>query len=428
MLRSVIQSSLKSRFVIVVLAAVLMVFGVTQLRHMPVDVLPEFSPPYVEIQTEALGLSAEEVEQLITVPMEQDLLNGVPWLDTIRSESVPGLSSIVLVFEPGTDLMRARQMVTERMTQAVALAARVETADHAPAPVVDEPGHDRRAVLEGPVPDPDVGAGPLDDRAALDGRARRGQCGDLGPARPAAAGAGRSETAAGSRSVSLLQVLETTGNALWVSSLSFVEASTPGTGGFIDTANQRLGIRHILPIVSPEDLAQVPIEDTDAAPRRRGQRGGRSSTADWRRAHQRWPEPPAGRREIPGRQHPGGDARGGRGARGDAARPARDRDRHARSIRPADFIEMAISNLGLALLIGCRAAGAGARRLLLQLAHRADQPGRDPAVADRRLASCSTCAAATINTMVLTGFVIALGVVVDDAIIDVENIVRRLRQ
>ena len=75
------------------------------------DVLPEFSPPYVEIQTESLGLSAEEVEQLITVPMEQDLLNGVPWLDTIRSESVPGLSSIVLVFKRGTDLMRARQMV-----------------------------------------------------------------------------------------------------------------------------------------------------------------------------------------------------------------------------------------------------------------------------------------------------------------------------
>jgi hypothetical protein len=64
------------------------------------------------------------------------------------------------------------------------------------------------------------------------------------------------------RHVSLLQVLETTGNALWVSSLSFVEASTPGTGGFIDNANQRLGIRHILPIVSPEGLGQVPIEAT----------------------------------------------------------------------------------------------------------------------------------------------------------------------
>src|SRR5262249_30969517 len=59
--------------------------------------------------------------QLITVPLEQDLLNGVAWLQTIRSESLPGLSSIVLVFEPGTDLFRARQMVGERLAQAFAL-------------------------------------------------------------------------------------------------------------------------------------------------------------------------------------------------------------------------------------------------------------------------------------------------------------------
>ncbi len=59
----------------------------------------------MQVQTEALGLSAAEVEQLITVPLEQDLLNGVPGVDTIRSESIPGLSSIVLIFEPGTDLL-----------------------------------------------------------------------------------------------------------------------------------------------------------------------------------------------------------------------------------------------------------------------------------------------------------------------------------
>ena len=69
--------------------------------------LPEFTPPYVEIQTEALGLSAEEVEQFITVPLEADLLNGVQGVDVIRSQSLPGLSSIVLVFEPGTDVYRA---------------------------------------------------------------------------------------------------------------------------------------------------------------------------------------------------------------------------------------------------------------------------------------------------------------------------------
>jgi Cu/Ag efflux pump CusA len=120
-MRGIIGSILSFRYLVVVLAAGLMVFGIAQLRNMPVDVLPEFSPPYVEIQTEALGLSAEEVEELITLGMEQDLLNGVPWLTAIRSESVPGLSSIVLIFEPGTDLMRARQMVTERLAQAFAL-------------------------------------------------------------------------------------------------------------------------------------------------------------------------------------------------------------------------------------------------------------------------------------------------------------------
>src|SRR6266508_4675607 len=121
MLRSMIGSSLQLRFLVIVLAAVLMVVGVGQVAKMPVDVLPEFSQPYVEIRTEALGLSAQEVEQLSTLGMEQDLLNGVPWLESIRSEWVPGLSSIVLTFDPGTDLYRARQMVTERLAQAFAL-------------------------------------------------------------------------------------------------------------------------------------------------------------------------------------------------------------------------------------------------------------------------------------------------------------------
>src|SRR5580765_5886861 len=112
MLNSVIQTCLRSRLIVVVVALVLMGFGIARLRHMPVDVLPEFSLPYVEIQTEALGLSAEEVEQLVTLGMEQDLLNGVPWVQSIRSESLPGLSSVVIIFKQGTDLMRARQMVS----------------------------------------------------------------------------------------------------------------------------------------------------------------------------------------------------------------------------------------------------------------------------------------------------------------------------
>ena len=101
MIRAIVRSSLQFRLLVVGIAVGVMTVGVLQLRDAPVDVLPEFTPPYAEIQTEALGLSAEEVEQLITVPLEADLLNGVQGVDVIRSESVPGLSSIVLVFEPG---------------------------------------------------------------------------------------------------------------------------------------------------------------------------------------------------------------------------------------------------------------------------------------------------------------------------------------
>src|SRR3954453_17595612 len=121
MMRWLIGSSLKFRLLVLPVAAALMVAGFVQLRQAPVDVVPEFTPPTVQIQTEALGLSAAEVEQLVTVPLEQDLLNGVPWLDQIRSESVPGLSTIDMIFQPGPNLLQARQMVQEHLPQAHAL-------------------------------------------------------------------------------------------------------------------------------------------------------------------------------------------------------------------------------------------------------------------------------------------------------------------
>ena len=121
MLRVLVSTSVRFRLLIIGLAGLLLLAGATQLQSARVDVLPEFAPTYVEVQTEALGLSAEEVEQLITVPIEADLLHGVAFLEEIRSESVPGLSSITLIFEPGTDLLEARQVVAERLTQAHAL-------------------------------------------------------------------------------------------------------------------------------------------------------------------------------------------------------------------------------------------------------------------------------------------------------------------
>ena len=86
---------MKFRLLILAAAIGILALGIVQLRGTSLEVLPEFSPPYAEIQTEALGLSAVEVEQLITVPLEADLLNGVEGVDIIRSESLPGLSSTV---------------------------------------------------------------------------------------------------------------------------------------------------------------------------------------------------------------------------------------------------------------------------------------------------------------------------------------------
>ena len=102
MMRAIVGSSLRFRFIVVALAAGMMFFGITQLRAIPVDVFPEFAPPRVQIQTACLGLSAADVEQLVTVPLE-DALNGIPGLDEMRSSSVPQLSSIELIFKQDTD-------------------------------------------------------------------------------------------------------------------------------------------------------------------------------------------------------------------------------------------------------------------------------------------------------------------------------------
>src|SRR3954454_5757522 len=104
MVRWIVASSLKFRLLVLPLALGLVVLGVTQLRKAPVDALPEFTRPVVEVQTESLGLSAPAVEHLITVPMEQDLLSGVMGVETIRSPSVPGLSDVTMTFERGPHL------------------------------------------------------------------------------------------------------------------------------------------------------------------------------------------------------------------------------------------------------------------------------------------------------------------------------------
>jgi len=427
MMRWIVGSSLKFQFLVVVLAAVVMAVGIGQLGNMPVDVLPEFSPPYVEIQTEALGLSAEEVEQMITVPMEQDLLAGVAWADVIRSESVPGLSSVIIYFEPGTDLFRARQMVSERLSQAAVGLPHVSKPPTMIQPlsstsrfmIVGLSSKDlsliEMSVLARWVIGPRLLGVPGVANVATWGNRDRQLQVLVDPERLRAQG------------VSLQQVIETTGNALWVSSLSYLEASSPGTGGFIDTPNQRLGVWHVLPISSPEDLAQVPVDDTKSLLL--------GDVAELVEDHQ----PLIGDAIINDGPNlllvveklPGVNTlevtRGVEAALA-ALRPGlAGIEFDATLFRPATFIEMAIANLTRALVIGA---------VLAVLVLGAFLYGWRTALISLVAIPMSLVAAllvlylwgATLNTVLLAGLVIALGVVIDDAVVDVEHIVQRLRQ
>ena len=120
MMRGIISWSLQFRF-IVLIAAVLVIFaGIRNLLEIPVDVLPEFAPPFVEVQMEALGLNTNEVESLVTLNLEE-ILNGTPWVQSVRSTTVPGMVSVTLFFEPGTEILNARQLVQERLHLAALL-------------------------------------------------------------------------------------------------------------------------------------------------------------------------------------------------------------------------------------------------------------------------------------------------------------------
>ena len=254
---------MKFRLLILAAAIGVLAAGIVQLRGTSLEVLPEFSPPYAEIQTEALGLSAEEVEQLITVPLEQDLLNGVEGVDVIRSESLPGLSSIVMVFEPGTDIYRGRQLIEERLAQAHALP------NVSKPPTLLQPLSSANRVVMIGMNTTDLT--PIEQSVIARWTVRPRLMGVPGVANVSIWGLRDQQLQVQvdpqvlrDRNVTLNQVVSTAGNAQVVSQLSFLEASTPGTGGFIETPQQRLQVRHLLEkLTDPAEVAKVPVEGAD---------------------------------------------------------------------------------------------------------------------------------------------------------------------
>ena len=427
-MRWIVGSSLRLRFIVVAIAAMMMYFGLAQIRDMPVDVFPEFAPPRVEIQTPSLGLSAGEVESLVTVPLEQ-ALQGVENLDEIRSKSVPQLSSIQLIFEPGTDLLESRRLVQERID---AVTSQLPT--WASPPFMIQPlsatsrvmkiglSSTERSLIEMSM----ISYWTIRERllrvpgvanVAIWGERLQMLQVQTEPERLAA------------HDVSMQQVMTATSQALDAGLLQFSTGSLIGTGGFVETPNQRLSIRHVQPITTPAELAQVAVAEKD------GRTVRLQDVADVVEDHQ----PLIGDAVIndgPGlmlivEKLPWGNTlditRGVEQAMADLAPGLSGIEVDTTIFRPATFVEMSIENLGLAMLLGF---------LLVVIIIVAFLFEWRVALISVVTIPLSLMAAVlvlhwrgtTVNTMVLAGLVIALGVIVDDAIIDVENILRRLRQ
>jgi CzcA family heavy metal efflux pump len=428
-MRRIVGLSLRAPLVVAVAAVAIILAGIWQFRSARIDSLPEFMPTTVQVQTEALGLSAPEVEQLITVPLEQDLLAGVPWLDTMRSESIPGLSSIELVFDSGTDLLQARQVVQERLTQAAGLPNVSST------PQMLQPLASTSRIMMIRLSSTTVS--PIEMSVLARWTIRPKLLGVRGVANVSIWGQRERQLQVqvdpkrlSNHGLSLQDMIETSGNALWASPLTFLEASTPGTGGFFDTSNQRLSIQHLQPITTAKELAQVPIDGAGAKGLRLG------DVAEVVEDHQPLIGDTVFTDGDPGLllvvdKFPGTNTvevtRDVESAL-DALRPGLSGIHvNAGLYRPATYIEKGIGNLERAGVIGFLLLIVGLGALLFSW--RSALIGLVSILASLAAAWLMLdLRGDPINTMMLAGLALALAVVIEDALGDGENIAQRLRQ
>ncbi len=416
MLKSIVSWSLEMRALLVAAAVALLVVGINVTRHAPLDVFPEFAPPRVEIQTEAPGLSTEEVDALVTVPLE-NALNGVPFLKTIRSKSVLGLSSVIIIFETGTDIMQARQLVQERLN-----LARNRLPNVVKPPVLMAPNSSLSRVLKVGLTSETLTQMELSELSlwtirprlmAVKGVANVAIWGQrdrqfqvlVAPQRLRAAG------------VTLDAVTRAAGDAAIIS-----------PGGFIDTPNQRLSLTQLNAIDTPEDLARTVVEFRNGTPIRLG------DVAEVRIGH----PAPIGDAVINDKigilliveKQPWGNTldvtKGVERTLAELKPGLAGVEIDSTIFRPATFIQLSIDHLTEALFLGCV--------LVVVILALFLGDWRTTVISITAIPLSLAIAllmlqwrGETINTMILAGLIIALGEVVDDAIIDVENILRRLR-
>jgi Cu/Ag efflux pump CusA len=131
MLSHIVRWVIDRRWLVVLATVIVSLWTFYVIPQMPLDVLPAFAPPQVEIQTEAPGLAPEEVESLVTLPIES-AINGTPGVTAVRSSSAAGISAVRVIFNWGTEIYQARQLITERLQQAISKLPRVETPQISP--------------------------------------------------------------------------------------------------------------------------------------------------------------------------------------------------------------------------------------------------------------------------------------------------------
>jgi CzcA family heavy metal efflux pump len=418
MLSGLVRGSIRHRGVVLGLAAALVLVGAGTLARAPLDVFPEFAPPQVSIQTEAPGLSPEQVELLVTKPLE-DAINGVQGIAVVRSQSIQGLSVVTAVLAEGVDIYRARQALAERLAEAAgALPETVHppvltplTSSSSTVLVVGITSTTRSAMEQRTFVDwvlrPRLLAVPGVSKVAVFGGEVRQLQIQLDPARLRRYGVGIAEAA---------------------------EAAARATGlrgaGVIDQANQRLTVQAEGQVTTPAALATTVVREHDGVALRLGDLGRVVEGA----------APRFGEGGVNGVRGLVVVVSGQLGAntkvvagRVEAAlaRLAPTIDAAGLTLdpaifRPSEFIDLAIRNITTSLLLG------GALVALILVLFLADAGAAAISLAAIPLSLLAAILALDalgfgINTLTLGGLAIALGEVVDDAIIDVENIARRLR-
>ena len=418
MLAAIVRASLRNPRIVTALACLIAALGLAALISARFDVFPDFAPPHVLVQTEAPGLDATQVEALVTRPLE-GLLAGTENVKTVRSTSSQGLSAIQVVFNRGGDPYRQRQVVTERLAEIAGLlpqgvgppllsplSSSMEYLVHFGYTSDRLSPVELRDVAQWIVK-PQILAVPGVAQAHILGGEVRDRQIEVDPAKLAAAGLSLDDVlAAAKRATALIG------------------------GGYLETPTQRIVIQAQAPGATLEALAQAVV----------GTRGGLPVRIGDIATVREGAEPRFGDALIAGRPGILIETSTQFGAntlevtralelRLDALASALAKQGvqyHPALLRPASFIESAIEKLRNSIAIGAVLVVA---LLLITLR---DWRGALVSFSAIPLALLTTvwileAQGLSLNTMTLGGLVVALGVVVDDAVIDVENILRRRR-